>query len=155
MAVIHGSPEADEGRFDDLLFRSASENKTYVVKRMRKGVRDAALEYRVLDRQGTFSLVSVHLLTGRTHQIRVQFSSRSMPLVGDRKYGSGEDGCETALWSSRLFFSHPRTGKMLDFTMNPTGGYPWFLFGFNGDPVPSVRKLPSVSPTPIPTSLST
>ena len=148
MAVIHGSPEADEGRFDDLLFRSASENKTYVIKRMRKGVRDAALEYRVLDRQGTFSLVSVHLLTGRTHQIRVQFSSRSMPLVGDRKYGSDEDGCETALWSSRLFFSHPRTGKMLDFTMNPTGGYPWSLFGFNGDPVPSVRKLPSVSPTP-------
>ena len=148
MAVIHGSPEADEGRFDDLLFRSAAENKTYVVKRMRKGVRDASLEYRVLNRQDTFSLVSVHLLTGRTHQIRVQFSSRGMPLVGDRKYGSGEDSCETALWSSRLCFSHPRTGKKMDFRMNPTGGYPWSLFGFDGDSVPSVRKLPSSSPAP-------
>ena len=145
MAVIHGSPEADEGRFDDLLFRSASENKTYVVSRMRKGVRDAALEYRVVDSKDGLSLVSVHLLTGRTHQIRVQFSSRSMPLVGDRKYGAPEDNCETALWSSRLCFSHPRSGKKMDFSMNPTGGYPWSLFGFDGESVPSVRTLPSSS----------
>ena len=143
MAVIHGSPEKDEGRFDDLLFRSASENKTYVVSRMRKGVRDAALEYRVLDKKEDLSLVSVHLLTGRTHQIRVQFSSRSMPLVGDRKYGAPEDNCETALWSSRLCFSHPRSGEKMDFSLNPTGGYPWSLFGFDGESVPSVRTLPS------------
>ena len=146
MAVVHGSPSEEEGRFDDLLFRNAAENKTYVVRRMRKGVRDAALEYRVLDRQGSFTLVSVHLLTGRTHQIRVQFSSRGMPLVGDRKYGSSDDSCETALWSSRLCFSHPRTGKKMDFTLNPSGGYPWSLFGFDGEPVPSVRSLPSAPP---------
>ena len=144
MAVIHGAPKADEGRFDDLLFRSAAENKTYVVSRMRKGVRDAALEYRVLEKKEGLSLVSVHLLTGRTHQIRVQFSSRSMPLVGDRKYGAPEDNCETALWSSRLCFSHPRSGKKMDFILNPTGGYPWSLFGFDGESVPSVRQLPSV-----------
>ena len=143
LAVIHGSPEEDEGRFDDLLFRNASENKTYVVSRMRKGVRDAALEYRVLDRKENFSLVSVHLLTGRTHQIRVQFSSRGMPLTGDRKYGAADDNCETALWSSRLCFSHPRTGKKMDFTQPPTGGYPWSLFGYDGKAVPSVRTLPS------------
>lgn len=148
LTVVHGSPKEDEGRFDDLLFRSAAENKTYVVSRMRKGVRDAALEYRVLDRQDGFSLVSVHLLTGRTHQIRVQFSSRGMPLVGDRKYGSPDDNCETALWSSRLCFSHPRSGKKMDFSLNPTGGCPWSLFGFEGEPVSSVRELPSAPPAP-------
>ena len=146
MAVIHGSPEEDAGRFDDLLFRNVSENKTYVVSRMRKGVRNAALEYHVLDRKEDLSLVSVHLLTGRTHQIRVQFASRSMPLVGDRKYGASNDSCETALWSSHLRFTHPHSGKQMDFSLNPSGGYPWSVFGFDGEPIPSVRTVPDFAP---------
>ena len=139
LAVVHGTPQEMEGTMEDLLFRDSRENKTYVVKRMRKGVRPAALEYSVLARKDGLSLVRIHLLTGRTHQIRAQFSSRSMPLAGDRKYGAANDGCEIALWSSRLCFSHPQTGKKLDFSQNPSGGYPWSLFGFSGDPVPSVR----------------
>ena len=146
LAVIHGTPGEAEGTLEDLLFRSTAENKTYVVSRMRKGVRHAALEYRVMESRDGLSLVSIHLLTGRTHQIRVQFASRSMPLVGDRKYGAGNDNCETALWSSCLCFSHPRTGKLMDFHLDPSGGYPWSVFGFDGDPVPSVRVIPSSPP---------
>ena len=139
LAVLHGVPKEKEGLLEDLLFRDSTENKTYVVKRMRKGVREAALEYSVLEEKKGLSLVRIHLLTGRTHQIRAQFSSRSMPLVGDRKYGAAEDNCEIALWSSRLCFKHPRSGKEMDFSLEPPGGFPWSLFGFSGDPVPSVR----------------
>ncbi len=143
LAVVHGEPDPEEGTMEDLLFRDSAENKTYVVKRMRKGVRQAALEYKVLKKEDGFSLVSIHLLTGRTHQIRAQFSSRSMPLAGDRKYGSAADSCETALWSSRLCFKHPRTGKKMDFSLEPSGGYPWSLFGYEGEPLPSFRQIPS------------
>ena len=139
LAVVHGRPEADEGRMDDLLFRNAAENKTYVVKRMRKGVRDAALEYKVISCKDELSLVRIHLLTGRTHQIRAQFSSRAMPLVGDRKYGAPDDGCDIALWSCELKFAHPRTKKAMAFSLEPTGGYPWSEFGYTGKAIPSVR----------------
>ncbi len=139
LAVVHGIPFPSEGRMDDLLFRDSSENKTYVVRRMRKGVRAAALEYLTEGSEESLSLVRIHLLTGRTHQIRAQFSSRGMPLVGDRKYGASSDGCDIALWSSLLSFSHPHTGEMLKFSLAPSGGWPWSLFGFCGAPVPSVR----------------
>ena len=149
LAVLHGIPKEKEDTLEDLLFRDSSENKTYVVKRMRKGVRQAALEYSVLAEKNGLSLVRIHLLTGRTHQIRAQFSSRTMPLVGDRKYGAAEDNCEIALWSSRLSFMHPHSGERMDFTLEPPGGYPWSEFGFSGDPVPSVRDRISVSAVPL------
>ena len=139
LAVLHGVPKEKEGLLEDLLFRDSTENKTYVVKRMRKGVREATLEYSVLAEKKDLSLIRIHLLTGRTHQIRAQFSSRTMPLVGDRKYGATEDNCEIALWSSRLCFKHPHSGKEMDFSLEPSGGYPWSVFGFSGEPVPSVR----------------
>ena len=150
LAVLHGIPKEKEGTLEDLLFRDSTENKTYVVKRMRKGVRQAALEYSVLAEKNGLSLVRIHLLTGRTHQIRAQFSSRAMPLVGDRKYGAAEANCEIALWSSRLSFLHPRSGEKMDFFLEPSGGYPWSEFGFSGDPVPSVRDRVSVSADQVP-----
>ena len=128
MAVVHGCPAPEEGRFDDLLFREASENRTYVVKRMRKGVREASLEYSTAGKKDSLSLVRIHLLTGRTHQIRAQFSSRQMPLVGDRKYGAAGDGCGIALWSYHLKFVHPSTGKIMEFTHEPPEIYPWTVF---------------------------
>lgn len=130
LAVVHGAPQEKEGIYRDLLFREASENKTYVVKRMRKGVREAALEYRTEGQADDLSLVRIHLLTGRTHQIRAQFSSRQMPLVGDRKYSINNDGCEIALWSCQLQFNHPKTGKRMEFKKNPPECYPWTVFDF-------------------------
>ena len=92
---------------------------------MAKGVQPASLRYQVLNRQNGMSRVKIQLETGRTHQIRVQFSSRNMPLVGERKYSTLEDPCEIALWSYRLAFTHPVTGKSMEFQLEPPDIYPW------------------------------
>lgn len=129
LAVLRGHPEKAEDTLTDLLFRDASHNKSYVVKRMRKGVREARLSYREIGRTEDLSLVRIQLHTGRTHQIRVQFSSRGLPLLGDIRYGSKDERCSAALWSCHLALRHPVTGKMLDVKALPPKGYPWELFG--------------------------
>ena len=120
LCVVSGAPEAAEGVLQDLLFHDSGRNKTFVVRRMRKGVKEASLSYRVLGTAEGRSLVHVRLHTGRTHQIRVQFASRGMPLLGDRKYG-GAPAEQIALWSCRLSFPHPDTGAALDFRQAPEG----------------------------------
>ena len=102
LAVLERSPEQTEGELSDLLFHDRTKNKTYVVSRQRKSVKEAKLAYRVLDVQNGLCLVRIRLYTGRTHQIRVQFASRGMPLVGDRKYGSRKNAASPALWSYAL-----------------------------------------------------
>lgn len=133
LAVVKGVPEAPEGVFEDLLFKDSARNKTFVVKRERKGVKEASLSYRVLStvqngEHGEVSLVLVRLITGRTHQVRVQFASRKMPLLGDGKYGSRDNRCETALWSFRLSFDHPATREKIEVSCLPPKEYPWDLF---------------------------
>lgn len=102
LAVLERSPEQTEGELSDLLFHDRTKNKTYVVSRQRKGVKEAKLAYRVLDVQNGLCLVRIRLYTGRTHQIRVQFASRGMSLVGDGKYGSRKNAASPALWSYAL-----------------------------------------------------
>lgn len=128
LAVLRGHPEKQEDTLTDLLFRDAAHNKSYVVKRMRKGVREARLSYREISRTEELSLVRVRLHTGRTHQIRVQFSSRQLPLLGDIRYGSKDPDCSAALWSYRLAFTHPVTKKAVDVLLPPPAQYPWNLF---------------------------
>lgn len=128
LAVIHGIPNEPNGTFIDLLLRNKPERKTYVVTEMAKGVQEAILDYEILAQTKTLSKVRILLRTGRTHQIRCQFSSRNLPLVGDRKYSLNEDNCEIALWSSCLSFCHPLTGERLRFSAPPPGEYPWNLF---------------------------
>ena len=125
LAVIKGTPAEKEGVFKDLLFKDSRKNKSFVVSRQRKGVKEASLEYRVLSSRDDTSLVLVKLHTGRTHQIRVQFASRKMPLLGDGKYGSRDNRCETALWSCRLSFKHPITGEEICCASLPPKEYPW------------------------------
>ena len=122
-ALISGVPAEQEGEMTDFLFKDSRKGKVFAVKRPRKGVREARLTYRVLwSRAGDdpAALVRVVLDTGRTHQIRVQFSSRGMPLWGDGKYGSRVKG-ELALFSCALGFPHPKTGKMMEFEAKPAG----------------------------------
>lgn len=128
LAVVHGVPEAEKGRMTDLLLRSKPERKTYVVRERAKDVQEAILDYEVLGKKGGYSLVRIKLITGRTHQIRCQFSSRSLPLVGDRKYSTLDDGCDIALWSHELSFNHPESGERMLFAEQPPSQFPWTLF---------------------------
>ena len=128
LAVLDGTPEPAEGELHDLLFFDPQKGKSYAVRRKRAGVKDARLTYRVLAQAEGLTLVRVRLYTGRTHQIRVQFSSRGWPLTGDGKYGSRNNRCAPALWSAELHFAHPVTGETLIFRSQPPEAYPWTLF---------------------------
>ena len=132
LAVVHSAPKENEGTFKDILFKDSKSNKSYVVKTLRKGAKEAELDYVLLEtidaQKGKISLVKVQLKTGRTHQIRVQFSSRKMPLVGDGKYG-GRDNCDIALYSYRMTFNHPFTNKTISIESMPyKDKYPWNEF---------------------------
>jgi len=127
LAILHGTPQQDYGRLTDLLYRDKARKMTMVASEPSKGVQEAILDYRVIRQTDTFSLVEIHLLTGRTHQIRVQFSSRGMPLVGERKYAVLDDNCEIALWSHRIAFNHPRTGEYVTFAQEPPCIFPWAI----------------------------
>jgi 23S rRNA pseudouridine1911/1915/1917 synthase len=138
-AVIAGAPDEalpPEGLLRDYLFKDSRKGRVFAVSRPRKGVREAVLEYAILGsaevptpamEKQPYSLVSITLHTGRTHQIRVQFASRKHPLWGDGKYGSRTKGA-IALQSARLRFIHPQTGKPMEFSVTMPEGEPWNCF---------------------------
>lgn len=127
LAVVHGQvPQS--GTMTDLLLRNKAERKTYVVAEPAKDVQEAILDYERLGYEDGLSKVRILLRTGRTHQIRCQFSSRGFPLVGDRKYSLLEDSCPIALWSAQLCFSHPKSGEPMVFSMEPPLEKPWDRF---------------------------
>lgn len=132
LAITENIPETESGIYKDLLFKDSSKNKSFVVKRPRKGVKEASLEYTVLEKARLdgrdIALVGVKLHTGRTHQIRVQFSSRKTPLLGDGKYGSTVKIPHIALFSHRLTFDHPIDGKRMTFEAFPENEMPWSIF---------------------------
>ena len=107
VAMVHGTPP-ESGDWEDFLFKDSRKNKVFVVKKERKGVKKARLEFQRLA-TGEASLVRIRLHTGRSHQIRVQFSSRGFPLVGDHKYGSRDEATAPLLFSCRISF--PYKGK--------------------------------------------
>ena len=115
VAMVHGQPP-EEGDWQDLLFKDSRKNKVFVVKKQRAGVKAARLEFKRLT-AGERSLVRVRLHTGRSHQIRVQFSSRGFPLVGDHKYGSRAAETEPMLYSCCLTF--PYNGETVRFESYP------------------------------------
>ena len=123
-AVVHGQAE-EKATLVDLLGRDKARKMTFVAAEPAKGVQEAVLDYWLLAKNDDMSRVQIRLHTGRTHQIRVQFASRNMPLVGERKYSERNDPCEIALWSCRLAFTHPRTGERMEFTHEPPQEFPW------------------------------
>ena len=127
LAVVSGAPEEPAGVYRDLLFKDAQKNKSYVVKRPRRGVKEAELRYELLEEKCSLSLIRIRLVTGRSHQIRVQFASRKMPLLGDRKYGSAVES-PLALWACRLAFPHPVTGQNTEAKQAPPAAWPWTEF---------------------------
>ena len=125
LAVVHGVPAEESGTLRDLLGRDKARKMTFVAPEPAKGVQEAILDYQLLGSSMDMSRVRIQLHTGRTHQIRVQFASRGMPLVGERKYATHDDPCEIALWSCRVAFTHPKTGAWMEFTHQPPETYPW------------------------------
>ena len=101
VAMVHGTP-SENGDWTDLLFKDSTKNKVFVVKKERKGVKKARLEFVRLKE----NLVRIRLHTGRSHQIRVQFASRGFPLVGDHKYGSRDEKTAPMLFSCCLTFPY-------------------------------------------------
>lgn len=125
LAVCEGEFEVTEGKMEDLLFKDSRKNKSFVVKKERKGVKKALLSYEVLKtgeyKEKPCSLVRVTLKTGRSHQIRVQFASRKHPLLGDGKYGS-------KINTSLALFSHSIETCGRGFSKNPPDEAPWSTF---------------------------
>ncbi len=133
LAVVSGIPDTSSGSCEDLLYHDPRTNKTFVVDRIRKGVRNARCEWTLLETAGqaeeAMSLLRVILHTGRTHQIRVQFASRGLPLAGDRRYGSRIRAAAPALWSARICFPHPFSPeKTVEAASTPPGIFPWSCF---------------------------
>lgn len=121
LAVVEDHGLKDQGHFEDRLLKDP---KTNMVKIDPRG-KDASLDYEVLKRKDGLALVRIRLHTGRSHQIRVQFSSRSHPLWGDQRYNKkAVKGQQIALWSNRIEFDHPTTGERLSFESKPHG-YPF------------------------------
>ena len=124
MAVVHGKAE-ERATLTDLLYRDKSRKMTFVTDTPAKGVQEAVLDYeRVWYAEG-LSKVYITLHTGRTHQIRVQFASRGLPLIGERKYCEPRDECPLALFSCELGFTHPATGERMHFRAEPPEEWPW------------------------------
>ena len=130
LAVLPASPEEDEGTFKDYLYHDKRVNKAFIAGSARKGSKEAILDYRVLAKtRDGHTLVLVRLHTGRTHQIRVQFASRGLPLIGDGKYGSREKSPYIGLWAYRLTFPHPITGACVSVFAKPDKNIaPWSYF---------------------------
>ncbi len=115
LAILHGKPQEESGTLEDLLFFDKGKNKSFVVNKERRGVKKALLNYRVISQKDGNALTEIELLTGRTHQIRVQFASRKMPLFGDRRYGAKDESRIIALWSKEISFLHPITKERMTF----------------------------------------
>ncbi|MBP3579834.1 MAG: RluA family pseudouridine synthase [Clostridia bacterium] len=118
-ADVYGCPQENEGVFEDLLFKDSKKNKSFVVNKERKGVKKAKLAYKVIesrkDGDKQITTVEVYLYTGRSHQIRVQFSHRGMPLLGDGKYGAKDNQKQISLCCTRLVFNRPSDNERLTF----------------------------------------
>ena len=130
LAVVHKTPTPVGGRLEHYLAKNRATNIVQIVKASTNEGKQAILEYKVLETKDMMSLVYVELLTGRSHQIRVQFSAIGHPLYGDQKYGAqvNKPGQQIALWSHEIRFLHPTTKEEMIFHSQPPHQHPWTIF---------------------------
>jgi 23S rRNA pseudouridine1911/1915/1917 synthase len=130
VAVVRGKPVYPRSRLENFLVKDKKENQVYVTEEGVEGAKKAILEYELLASSGDLSLVSVHLLTGRPHQIRVQLANIGCPIFGDQKYGSSvnKPGQQIALWARQLGFQHPVKKEPVSFKSMPPKEEPWKQF---------------------------
>jgi len=123
MAVVEGKPEK-KGTLKDKLEKDPKTNITKVSK----NGKEAILNYELIDTKEKLSLVEINLITGRSHQIRVQFSSRNYPLYADQKYNKNAEKGQIALFAKKLEFIHPTTKEKLTFELPLPTRYPFNIF---------------------------
>jgi 23S rRNA pseudouridine1911/1915/1917 synthase len=134
LCVVQGRPRAKAGRLSDYLLKNTQSNTVKVVKPGTPQAKEAILEYEVLQTVQDLSLVKIRLITGRSHQIRVQMSHQGTPLVGDVKYGyQGKYRGPLALWSHSLSIEHPTKKEGMCFTSPPPDQFPWNLFSVSAN----------------------
>ena len=130
-AVCQGVPQIKSGSLVNYLKKDEKENIVKIVPQSEQGVKKAELTYKVLQNSDTESLVEVNILTGRSHQIRVQFAGIGCPLLGDNKYGKDKTRASKnlGLWAGRLEFIHPVSKQKMVFVASPdTSAMPWNKF---------------------------
>jgi len=120
-AIITRETFPDEGTLEDYMVKDMRANTSKVVSSDNPRAKKAVLKYKIVDEWDTRRMAEVDLLTGRHHQIRLQFASRTAPLLGDVKYGGESTGRNLALCSYYIKFTHPRTGEEQEFTITPKG----------------------------------
>ena len=128
LAVVNGIFECKKGSLEDYLLKDEALNKSRVVSKDKRGAKLARLTYEVISEKNNKSLIKINLETGRHHQIRVQFSNDGHALVGDQKYGKGEQNVQIALWAYKLEFKHPTKEDILNFICMPKKIGPWADF---------------------------
>lgn len=128
LAAVSGIPTKKESRLENELIKDAKTNTSRVTKQKTPQSKKAILEYRVLKEAEDCSLLEIHLLTGRHHQIRVQMAYAGHPLLGDTKYnpqaGKEKEWQYIALCAYKLIFTHPKTKKKMEFQVKPSGSFP-------------------------------
>ena len=132
LAVVHGTPVKREDTLVHYLFKDEATNIVSVVTEDSGKGKRAVLDYRIKASSGELSLVEINLHTGRSHQIRVQFTAIGCALYGDQKYGKSfnKPGQQLALWSAKLCLEHPTLKQSMCFESTPPQEYPWNVFKF-------------------------
>jgi 23S rRNA pseudouridine1911/1915/1917 synthase len=130
LAVAHGIPLPSGGRLEDYLVKDNRTNMVSIASETDEGSKRAVLDYEVKGVSGNLSLIRVSLLTGRSHQIRVQLAAAGHPLFGDQKYGASVNvpGEQIALWSAEISFKHPTSKEDMVFKSLPPANHPWNMF---------------------------
>lgn len=130
LTVVHGKPPASQGRLLNTLLKDAKSNTVSIVRKGTPGGKEAILDYTVLGSAEGYSLLKIDLLTGRSHQIRVQLSGIGCPLYGDQKYGAAvnKPGQQIALWSALVGLPHPVTKEEIELISLPPQIHPWNLW---------------------------
>lgn len=130
LTIVRGKPKEEKARLIDYLVKNRKENIVNVANENTPHAKKAILEYELIGHKNDLSLLQVNLITGRPHQIRVQFATRGNPIYGDQKYGAkvNQHGQQIALWSYGLAFKHPTKDETIKILSEPPNEYPWNLW---------------------------